>query len=71
MSFGYHVTRGRHHSNSVLNKRSFKMLNGDRAFVDAGVPSIGGARLEPTPLNISASNDIVHVVNDVLFPPTE
>lgn len=68
----YHVTRGRHHSQSVLSNDSFRMLSGEFAEVDAGASpaTVGGAPLNLGLLDISASNGIVHVVDAVLLPPS-
>jgi transforming growth factor-beta-induced protein len=64
----YHVTRGRHTSNSVLAQRSLRMLNDERAVVSGA--TVAGARLNLELVNISASNGVVHVVDDVLLPPS-
>ncbi|MDX1645766.1 MAG: fasciclin domain-containing protein [Longimicrobiales bacterium] len=64
----YHVTRGRHTSNSVLAVRSFRMLSGERAMIDG--TTIAGAPLNLDLIDISASNGIVHVVDAVLLPPS-
>ena len=56
----YHVTSGRRTSTSVIAAGSFRMLNGDRLTLDeileAGI----------APLDISASNGVIHVIGKVL-----
>ena len=64
----FHVTRGRHTSTSVLAHQSIRMLSGERAAVEG--TTIAGAPLNLGLVNISASNGIVHVVDDVLLPPS-
>ena len=64
----YHVTWGVRDSNRVLNSSSFRMLNWQRAPIDASVPSIANAQLNTDQLKIRASNGIIHVVNDVMLP---
>ena len=59
---GYHVTKGRHISTSVLASPSYKMLNGDRL----SRTDLASAGIEST--DISASNGVVHVINSVLLP---
>lgn len=72
----YHVTWGTKDSSEVLIRNSLRMLNWQRAPIDATVPSIGGAMLNTSTnpdgsfalLDINASNGIIHVVNDVMLP---
>ena len=66
----YHVTRGRQASGAVLGHEEYRMLSGEFAAVDADALTVGGARLNLDLLDISASNGIVHVVDDVLLPPS-
>jgi uncharacterized surface protein with fasciclin (FAS1) repeats len=58
----FHVTGGRHTSTSVLAAPAYEMLNGlylsQEQLLEAGLG----------PINISASNGIVHVINQVLIP---
>ena len=64
----YHVDWGVKDSDKVLSRDSLRMLNFQRAPIDASVPSIANAELNFDFLNIRASNGIIHVVNDVLLP---
>jgi transforming growth factor-beta-induced protein len=66
----YHVKRGRQTSGAVLETEEYRMLSGEIAVVDADALTVGGARLNLGLLDISASNGIVHVVDDVLVPPS-
>jgi uncharacterized surface protein with fasciclin (FAS1) repeats len=66
----YHVTRGRQTSGAVLENDEYRMLSGEFAAVDADALTVGGARLNLGLLDISGSNGIVHVVDDVLLPPS-
>ncbi|MCU0667425.1 MAG: fasciclin domain-containing protein [Patescibacteria group bacterium] len=60
----FHVTEGRLGVLSVLTKPSYPMLNGDKLtrfqVLKAGLIKV----------NINASNGVVHVVKNVLIPPT-
>lgn len=62
----FHATSGRHHSRSVLAHKRFRMLSGEYAAVEG--TTIAGAALNLDLIDISASNGIVHVVDDVLLP---
>lgn len=64
----YHVTWGTKDSSEVLSRNSLRMLNWQRAKIDATVPSIANAELNTALLDIKASNGIIHVVNDVMLP---
>jgi uncharacterized surface protein with fasciclin (FAS1) repeats len=64
----YHVTLGVKDSNAVLSSSSLRMLNWQRAPIDATNLTIANAQLNVDLLNIKASNGIIHVVNDVLLP---
>jgi uncharacterized surface protein with fasciclin (FAS1) repeats len=74
----YHVTDGRHFSNSVFNKnatRMIEMLNGQYIVTnpDLTINDNEGKTirpvLSPTPLvNINASNGVIHVIDGVLEP---
>ena len=64
----YHTTWGKKDSSIVLNRNSLRMLNWQRASIDASVPSIAGAEINTDLIDIKASNGIIHVVNDVLLP---
>ena len=77
----HHVTDGRRFSNSVLGKRSPKpveMLNGEYIWVDSDGSIIDGASNSGSSIivadgfyDVSASNGVVHVIQDaVLFPAT-
>ena len=58
----FHVTNGRRTSNSVVHAPQYRMLNGDRLtrsqLLDAGIAAV----------DISASNGVIHVINQVLLP---
>jgi len=58
----YHVTNGRRTSNSVVKAPGYQMLNGDRLTRTELVSAVFG------PLDISASNGVIHVINSVLIP---
>ncbi len=76
----YHVTDGRRASNSVLakgqNQKVIETLYGEAFLVDAsgniatgsGLPSSIDASVRGETFDISASNGIIHVVNEVLVP---
>ena len=55
----YHVMPGRHTSQSVLARNSYRMLNGDR---------LPAGELYIADTDISARNGVVHVINTVLIP---
>ncbi len=60
---GYHVTKGRRTSNSVLASGSYQMLNGDKLSI--GELAAAGV----VPADISASNGVIHVLTaGVLLP---
>jgi uncharacterized surface protein with fasciclin (FAS1) repeats len=71
----YHVTDGRRFANSVLNKNNMKsietLLGADVMSTPGGMiidaaPSTSNAKI--TAANISASNGVVHVIDNVLVP---
>jgi uncharacterized surface protein with fasciclin (FAS1) repeats len=64
----YHVTKGKLTAANIAKRHSIKTLNGQRVRVRArnGQVLIAGARVS-TP-NITASNGIIHVINNVLIP---
>jgi uncharacterized surface protein with fasciclin (FAS1) repeats len=62
----YHVTEGRRTSTSVLASPEYMMLNGDYLTRDEL-----STKLNTDMLNISASNGIIHVLNEVLIPSAE
>ncbi len=59
---GYHVTKGKRYSNSVLGAKKYNMLNGDKLtkteLVAAGISAT----------DIKARNGVVHVIDSVLLP---
>ena len=73
----YHVTEGRHFSNSVFNRKNTKMIemlngqyvvsNPDATLNDVAGQSVGVV-LQPGLFNINASNGVIHVVDTVLLP---
>ena len=75
----YHVANGRRMSGDVLTSDQIRMLNGDFIFIDAanlkiidGDPSSPDAMLlAPDLIDIEASNGVIHVIDNVLFPPAE
>jgi len=64
----YHVAPGRLTARAVLNKKQIRTLGGQFAEVEG--TTVGGARLNLGLVDLSASNGVVHVVDDVLIPPT-
>ena len=71
----YHVTEGRHFSNSVFNKNNPKMiemLTGDYIVSNPDLTLTDGAgqtvAVVPPLININASNGVIHVVDTVLLP---
>lgn len=58
----FHVMEGRRTSNSVVRAPRYSMLNGDTltrsTLIDAGIATT----------NISASNGVIHVIDNVLMP---
>ena len=71
----YHVTEGRRFANSVINKNNLKSIE---TLLGASVTSTPGAMIVDNapstsnanigPANISASNGVVHVIDNVLVP---
>jgi uncharacterized surface protein with fasciclin (FAS1) repeats len=59
----FHVTEGRRGAISVLSAPRYQMLNGDKLtrymLLKAGIAKV----------NVSASNGVIHVINNVLTPP--
>ncbi|WP_051286540.1 fasciclin domain-containing protein [Salinimicrobium terrae] len=68
----YHVTEGRRAANSVVppkNYRTIETLLGESFNVDPqGKITAIGATAKITSANISASNGIIHVIDEVLLP---
>jgi transforming growth factor-beta-induced protein len=64
----YHVTLGAKDSTVVLSSKSIRMLNWQKAPINASVPSIANAEINVGLIDIKASNGIVHVLNDVMLP---
>jgi uncharacterized surface protein with fasciclin (FAS1) repeats len=64
----YHVTWGVKDSTAVVSSTSLRMLNWQRAPINASALTIANAQLNADLLNIKASNGIVHVLNDVMLP---
>lgn len=58
----YHVISGRRNSQSVFAAPNYRTLSGERL--------TQGELLSPVDLDISARNGIVHVINEVLLPPS-
>lgn len=59
----FHVTEGRRGALSVLASPRYQMVNGDKLsryqLLKAGIAKV----------NVSASNGVIHVINNVLVPP--
>lgn len=71
----YHVTEGRRFSNSVFNRNNTKlveMLNGQYVVTnpDLTINDIAGQSVgvEPSLVNVNASNGVIHVIDSVLLP---
>lgn len=62
----YHVDLGSKDASQVLARKSLKMLNFQRAPIDASVPSIAGQKIVAT--DIKTSNGIIHVIDGVMLP---
>ncbi|MEO1227699.1 MAG: fasciclin domain-containing protein [Myxococcota bacterium] len=67
-----HVISGTQSSEAVLGATTFTTLANTTITVDAGAspPTIGGAALNPTNLDIPATNGVLHVLDAVIIPPT-
>lgn len=68
----YHVTEGRRAANSVVPPRNYRIIEtllGESFTVDSyrGITAIGNKATITTP-DISASNGIIHVIDEVLLP---
>jgi uncharacterized surface protein with fasciclin (FAS1) repeats len=74
----YHVTEGRRWSNSVFNNNNSKpitMLNGGYVWSNPGLTltdsdslGLGSSDAKIVGANLSASNGVIHVINQVLIP---
>jgi len=71
----YHVTDGRRFGNSVFNannSKAIEMLNGDYTWSNPGGTITDGSALTAdatvVAANISASNGVIHVIDEVLVP---
>jgi uncharacterized surface protein with fasciclin (FAS1) repeats len=71
----YHVTDGRHFSNSVFNRNNVKMiemLNGQYIVTNPNLTISDNAGqtvgVAPSLVNVNASNGVVHVIDTVLLP---
>lgn len=73
----YHVTDGRRFSNSVVNKNNVKAIEtllGPDVYSTPGLmiidasPATSNANIVPGLFNISASNGVAHVIDNVLVP---
>lgn len=74
----YHVTEGRRWSNSVFNANNQKpvtMLNGGYVLANPGFSltdsdslGLGSSDAKIVGANLSASNGVIHVINQVLIP---
>lgn len=65
----HHVVAGTNDSSAVLGATSFETVAKTAIAVDTTATTIGGAALSST-LDVMASNGIVHVIDDVMVPPT-
>ena len=76
----YHVASGRRYSDRVLRSNRIRTLNKDYvyprandmgAFIVDGSPATADAQLQaPDLIDIKASNGVIHVIDEVLVPPT-
>lgn len=57
----YHVTNGRRYSSSVVNAPKIRMSNGE---------DVMAADIAIAATDIEASNGVVHVIDEVLVPPS-
>jgi uncharacterized surface protein with fasciclin (FAS1) repeats len=64
----YHVLKGKITAAKLIKLHSVRTLNGQslRVRVTNGVVTVGGARVVKA--NITASNGVIHVINQVLIP---
>lgn len=60
----YHVVPGRWYSTSVLNANRFRTLGGEFLSGDIVVDA------SPIALDIKASNGVIHIIDEVLLPPS-
>ena len=69
----YHVTEGKRRALSLLFEGEVDMLNGDSVEVDFSFRPFGVFVNESRVINanLRASNGIVHVIDEVLMPPTD
>ena len=66
----YHVISGSVSSGDVTDRMTATMVNGDYASFAVGDEiKINGATV--TGADVTASNGIIHVIDKVLFPPTD
>lgn len=68
----YHVYAGEVLSPAVvgLDGQEVEMVSGETALVDAGALTIGGAALNADLLDIRTTSGVIHVLNDVMVPPS-
>jgi transforming growth factor-beta-induced protein len=68
----YHVVGGEVLSPAVvgLDGEQVEMLSGESALVDATALTIGGAALNADLLDIRTTTGVIHVLNDVMVPPS-
>jgi uncharacterized surface protein with fasciclin (FAS1) repeats len=66
----YHVAKGKVMAASVVKLKSVKTLQGGSVSirVSEGKVYVGGARVLKT--DVTASNGVIHVIDQVLIPPT-
>ncbi|TVR01298.1 MAG: fasciclin domain-containing protein [Deltaproteobacteria bacterium] len=68
----YHVFDGEVFSEDVvaLDGQSVEMLSTESALIDADALTIGGAGLNADLLDIRTTSGVIHVLNDVMVPPS-
>ncbi|WP_226389684.1 fasciclin domain-containing protein [Penaeicola halotolerans] len=66
----YHVVDARAFSTDLRDGSEITPLQGEPIAVDLGALTVGNASLNADLLNILATNGVVHVVNDVMLPPS-
>lgn len=65
----YHVIRGRRFSNSIVNARQLKTLEGGFLYPEGATLTDNNGRVANiVALNIEASNGVIHVIDRVVLP---
>jgi uncharacterized surface protein with fasciclin (FAS1) repeats len=68
----HHVYAGEVFSTDVvgLDGEEVEMVGGESALIDATALTIGGAALNGDLLDIRTTTGVIHVLNDVIVPPS-